>query len=257
LEPEMRIPIVAGNWKMNTSVAEAISKVEDMKGPLEKIEGVDKVICPPFISLFPLSNLLSSSSIKLGAQNVYFEEKGAFTGEISASMLKDVCTYVILGHSERRRYFGEDDELINLKVRAVVKAGLLPILCVGESGEERKGGRTEEVVGRQLKTALREVSLQPGLVIAYEPIWAIGTGVAAHPEEADDTCRFIRRVLQELYGDEGKETRIQYGGSVSEDNISSFAREKNIDGALVGGASLKVEEFPHIAQEVAKTKGLR
>jgi triosephosphate isomerase len=253
----MRIPIVAGNWKMNTSVAEAISKVESMKGPLEKIEGVDKVICPPFISLFPLSNLLSSSSIKLGAQNVYFEEKGAFTGEISPLMLKDVCTYVILGHSERRGYFGEDDELINLKLRAVVKAGLLPILCVGESGEEREKGRTEEVVGRELRIALEDVNFPPGLVIAYEPIWAIGAGIAASPEEADDTCRFIRQVLCELYGEGGKNLRIQYGGSINEDNISSFARKENIDGALVGGASLKVEEFLHIAQKVTEAKGLR
>ena len=253
----MRIPIIAGNWKMNTSVPEAISKVESMKEALEKIEGVEKVICPPFISLFPLSNLLSSSSVKLGAQNVYFEEKGAFTGEISPLMLKNLCTYVILGHSERRGYFGEGNKLINLKLRAVVKAGLLPILCVGESGEERKGGRTEEVVGRELRIALGDITFPPGLVIAYEPIWTIGTGVAASPEEADDTCGFIRRVLQELYGDEGKETRIQYGGSVNEDNISFFARKENIDGALVGGASLKVEEFLHIAQKITEAEGLR
>jgi triosephosphate isomerase len=253
----MRIPIVAGNWKMNTSVAEAISRVEDMKEALERIEGVEKVICPPFISLFPLSKLLSESSIKLGAQNVYFEEKGAFTGEISPLMLKGLCTYVILGHSERRRYFGEDDELINQKVGAVVKAGLLPILCVGESLTERKKGRTDEVVGRQLKIALEGINFFPGLVIAYEPIWAIGTGVAAHPEEADDTCGFIRRLLGELYGDEGRKARIQYGGSVTEDNISSFAQKENIDGALVGGASLKAEEFSHIVQKVAQVKGVR
>jgi triosephosphate isomerase len=253
----MRIPIVAGNWKMNTSVPEAISKVEDMKDSLERIEEVEKVICPPFVSLLTLSNLLSSSSVKLGAQNVYFEEKGAFTGEISLLMLKGLCTYVILGHSERRRYFGEDDELINLKLRAAVKAGLRPILCVGESLEEREKGRMEEVIGRQLKMALREVSLQPGLVIAYEPIWAIGTGVAAHPEEADDTCGFIRRILHELYGDKGRNLRIQYGGSVNQDNISSFAQKENIDGALVGGASLEVEEFPRIVQKVAEAKGLR
>ncbi len=248
----MRTQLIAGNWKMNTTIAEASALVEAMKERLDIIEGVEKVICPPFISLASIKQLLQGSSIKLGAQNMYFEEKGAYTGEVSPSMLSGICEFVILGHSERRQYFGETDEVVNKKVHAALKAGLTPILCLGEKLEEMEARKTEEVVTRQVNGALKGIESPQGLVIAYEPIWAIGTGRAATPEEANITIAVIRKTLSQLYGDGiALETRILYGGSVTADNIFEFVIQPEIDGALVGGASLKAEEFLSIVEQSA------
>lgn len=248
----MRTQLIAGNWKMNTTIAEASALVEAMKERLDIIEGVEKVICPPFISLASIKQLLQGSSIKLGAQNMYFEEKGAYTGEVSPLMLSGICEFVILGHSERRQYFGETDEVVNKKVHAALKAGLTPILCLGEKLEEMEARKTEEVVTRQVNGALKGIESPQGLVIAYEPIWAIGTGRAATPEEANITIAVIRKTLSQLYGDGiALETRILYGGSVTADNIFEFVIQPEIDGALVGGASLKAEEFLSIVEQSA------
>jgi len=194
----MRLRIIAGNWKMNTTVEQAIELVQEIRGRLDEIEGVEKILCPPFISLIAIGELMADSSIKLGAQNLYFEEKGAYTGEISPLMLAGLCEYVILGHSERRQYFGETDEMVNRKVKAALKAELRPILCVGERLEENEAGKTEEVVTRQVKGALVGIDSLQGLVIAYEPVWAIGTGKAATGEQADTTIGLIRHIVSQL-----------------------------------------------------------
>ncbi len=248
----MRTPLIAGNWKMNTTLAESLALVEEIKERLDIIEGVEKVLCPPFISLTSVKKLLQGSSIKLGAQNIYFEEKGAYTGEVSPLMLSGICEFVILGHSERRQYFGETDEVVNKKVHAALKAGLTPILCLGEKLEEMEARKTEEVVTRQVNGALKGIQSPQPLVIAYEPIWAIGTGRAATAEEANITIAIIRKTLSQLYGDGiALETRILYGGSVTADNIFEFVIQPEIDGALVGGASLKAEEFLSIVKQSA------
>ena len=251
----MRLPIIAGNWKMNTDIDQAIKLVREVKDELAKMEGVEKVLCPPYISLAMVKELLAGSPIKLGAQNMYFELKGAYTGEISPLMLKGLCEYVILGHSERRQYFGESDGIVNRKVKAALEAGLKPILCVGERLEENEAGKTEEVVTRQVKQALAEINSPQGLVIAYEPVWAIGTGKAASGEDANATIALIRRIIAQLYGKNFAQTmRIQYGGSVTSDNIAEFVSQLEIDGALVGGASLKADEFISIVEQTAKAK---
>ena len=251
----MRLPIIAGNWKMNTTVEQAIELVQEIRGRLDEIEGVEKILCPPFISLIAIGELMADSSIKLGAQNLYFEEKGAYTGEISPLMLAGLCEYVILGHSERRQYFGETDEMVNRKVKAALKAGLRPILCVGERLEENEAGKTEEVVTRQVKGALVEIDSLQGLVIAYEPVWAIGTGKAATGEQADTTIGLIRHIVSQLYSQQfAQDLRIQYGGSVTGANIAEFVSQPEIDGALVGGASLKAAEFLSIVEQTANAK---
>lgn len=248
----MRLPIIAGNWKMNTTVGEAIELVREMQAGLDKIEGVEKVLCPPFISLAAIKELIKDSSLKLGAQNLYFEPKGAFTGEVSPLMLAGLCEYVILGHSERRQYFGERDEIVNKKVMAALEAGLKPILCVGEILEEREAGKTEEVVTRQVRAALADIDTPQGLVIAYEPVWAIGTGRAATGEQSNDTIGLIRHLVGQLYwGEFAQALRIQYGGSVTSANIAEFISQPEIDGALVGGASLKAAEFLGIVEQAA------
>ena len=254
----MRTPFIAGNWKMNTTVAQASTLVAEMRERLDRVEGVEKVLCPPFISLATIGELLRGTSIKLGAQNMYFEEKGAYTGEVSPLMLSQLCEFVILGHSERRQYFAETDELINKKVGAALKIGLTPILCVGEKLEEKEAGETAEVVARQVRGALEGIELPQGLVIAYEPIWAIGTGKAATPPESNDTIGLLRRTVAQLYGEEfAHGVRILYGGSVTSSNIAGFMEQPEIDGALVGGASLKSEEFVSIVEQstaIKKTK---
>jgi triosephosphate isomerase len=252
----MRLPIIAANWKMNTTVNEAQSLVREMRDRLDKITGVEKVLCPPFVSLTTVKELIKDSSVKLGAQNMHFEVKGAYTGEISPLMLTEFCEYVILGHSERRQYFGETDEIVNRKVQSALKFGLKPILCVGESLEENQSGRTEEVVQRQIKTALGGIDSPGGIVIAYEPIWAIGTGIPASGKQANATIRLIRQLLSQIYGDKiAQEIRIQYGGSISQENIAEFISQPEIDGALVGGASLKGEVFLSIVEQTAEIKG--
>lgn len=252
----MRLPIIAGNWKMNTTIPEAVNLVKEMKDSLDKIEGVEKLLCPPFISLAAVDELIKSSSIKLGAQNLYYEEKGAYTGEISPPMLAGWCEYVILGHSERRGYFGETDEIVSKKVKAALKVGLTPILCVGEGLEENESGKTEEVITRQVRGALDGITSPQGLVIAYEPIWAIGTGKAATAEQANAIIGLIRQTISQLYGEPfALALRVQYGGSVTGANAAEFMSQPEIDGALVGGASLKTAEFLAIAEQSAKTKG--
>jgi len=248
----MRLPLIAGNWKMNTTVKEAIDLVKEMLGGLDKAKGVESLVCPPFISITAVGELIKGTSVKLGAQNMYFEEKGAYTGEVSPLMLAGICEYVILGHSERRQYFGETDEIVNKKIKAALKAGLKPILCVGERLEENEAGKTEEVVTRQVKGGLAEIAAPAGLVVAYEPIWAIGTGKAATSEQANATIGIIRRVVSQLYGEQyAQAMRIQYGGSATSANITELMSQPEIDGALVGGASLKAGEFVSMVEKTA------
>jgi triosephosphate isomerase len=251
----MRIPFVAGNWKMNTTATEAERLILEMLDKLDRIEGVEKVVCPPFVSLISISMMLQDSSIKLGAQNMYFEAKGAYTGEISPLMLKELCEFVILGHSERRWYFKETDEVVNKKVKAALANKLKPILCVGERLEENEAGKTEEVVNRQVTAALNGIEPVRDLVIAYEPVWAIGTGKAASGVQAAATIQFIRDVLAKLWNKNiAQDLRILYGGSVTGANIAEFISYPDIDGALVGGASLKAEEFVGIVEQTAEIK---
>jgi len=251
----MRKPLIAANWKMHTTPAEAVTLVKQMLPELNAVSGVETLLCPPFISLVAVSELLRQSRVMLGAQNAYYEDKGAFTGEISPLMLAGLCRYVILGHSERRSLFGESSHIVNKKVKAALKANLKPILCVGESLAENDGGRTEVVVSQQLKESLEEVVEAAGLVIAYEPVWAIGTGRAASGNQADDTIKMIRDFLAVLMGKQTADTtRILYGGSVNAANIAEFIGQPEIDGALVGGASLKAAEFISIVKQSAVSK---
>lgn len=246
----MRTPLLAGNWKMHKTVKESVVLVEDLNREIGKVFDREVVVCPPFTSLHPVSKILEGTTIKLGAQDLYWEEKGAFTGEVSPGMLREAgCNYVIIGHSERRKYFGETDETVNKKVKAAIETGLDPIMCVGETLEQREAGKTRSVVEEQVRGGLKGLTSTQAekLVIAYEPIWAIGTGKTDTPPEADATIKTIRNVLASLFGDECAERiRILYGGSVKADNIDSFMREKNIDGALVGGASLEAAGFARI-----------
>jgi len=248
----MRIPLIAGNWKMNTTVFEAVKLVNDMKSRLDAVTKVEKLVCPPFISLSKISEILKGTSIRLGAQNCHFMEKGAYTGEVSPVMLAGICEYVILGHSERRQYFGDTNEVVNKKIKAAISAGLKPILCVGESLQENEAGKTGEVVTNQMRGSLSGIEFNPGLVIAYEPVWAIGTGKAATGKQANETIGLVRRTLAGLYGEKAAvEVRILYGGSVTAANTTEFLSQPEIDGALVGGASLKPDEFISIAKQTA------
>lgn len=251
----MRTPFVAGNWKMNKTIAEARELVSAMGSGLKAVQGVEKVVCPPFISLLAVSNLLEGTEIGLGAQNLYWEEKGAFTGEVAPSMVKEICQYVILGHSERRTYFGETDQTVNKRVLAAEKHGIIPIVCVGETLAENQAGQTADVVRRQTLEGLKGVSaaFAPKLVVAYEPVWAIGTGLASSGENAQAVHRdVVRAALAELFGAEtAQQIRILYGGSVTAANAAEFFAQPDIDGALVGGASLKVDEFISITKAAA------
>jgi len=251
----MRRFFIAGNWKMNTTLMEAVDLVNEMKEPLDRFENVDKVVCPPFISLAVISEILMDSSIMVGAQNVYFKEKGAFTGEISTAMLVDICEYVIIGHSERRQYFREADETVNQKVRAALDAGLKPIICVGENLDQNKAGETETIVTNQIKRALDDVNYSPSIVIAYEPIWAIGTGMASTGADANATIKIVRNTIAEIYnGRAAQDMRILYGGSVTAANIGEFISQPEIDGGLVGGASLKSAEFISMVEQAASIR---
>ncbi|MFC1908066.1 triose-phosphate isomerase [Chloroflexota bacterium] len=254
----MRVPVIAGNWKMNTTVREATELVNEMRQELGNIDNVDKLICPPFISLAAVKELIKGSSIKLGAQNIYFEEKGAYTGEISPLMLADLCEFVIIGHSERRHYFNESGQIVNKKIQAALKVGLKPILCVGERLEENEDGRTEEVVTKQLKSSLVGIDYLNGLTIAYEPVWAIGTGKAATSEQANETISLIRRNVTKLYGEGiAQKVRILYGGSVTATNATELMNQPEIDGALVGGASLKTDQFLSIVKQTSEIRQLK
>jgi triosephosphate isomerase len=248
----MRTPIVAGNWKMNKTVEEARSLVSSMGLKLREIEGVEKVLCPPFPALLAVSALLEGTDIGLGAQNLHWEEKGAFTGEVAPNMIAEFCKYIIIGHSERRAYFGETDETVNRKLHAAMKVNLTPIVCVGETEDEYESGQTGKVVRRQINQGLADVDPAKAaeIIVAYEPVWAIGTGKASSPENANAVLAdHIRPALTELFGAEvAQAIRIQYGGSVNGSNAAEFFTQPEIDGALVGGASLKVDDFVAITQ---------
>jgi triosephosphate isomerase len=247
-----RIPIMAGNWKMNKTVGEAVELVRQLKNELSGVEGVEMVVAPPFTALDAVRKELARSSIHLAAQNVFWEEKGAFTGEVAPPMLREIgVEYVIVGHSERRQYFGETDETVNRRLKAVLGQGMKPIFCVGETLKEREGGKTFSVLERQIDGGLRELSESHlrSIVIAYEPVWAIGTGKTATPEQAEEVHQFLRKKLESLYTRGVAESlRIQYGGSVTPENIKGLMGQPDIDGALVGGASLKAESFSKIVR---------
>jgi len=254
----MRIPIIAGNWKMNKNAAEAVELVRALREATADVEKVEMVICPPFVALTAVKEALAGSKIGLGAQNMYWEEKGAFTGEISPLMLKDLVAYVIIGHSERRQYFGETDTTVNKRVKAALAHGLIPILCVGETLAQRESGATAAVVTTQVMNGLAGVSSEEAksIVIAYEPVWAIGTGRASTGEDANAVvAQNIRAPLSKLFGEQvAQGIRVQYGGSVTPANIEEFMGAPEIDGALVGGASLKVADFTTIITGTARIK---
>ena len=251
----MSILIVAGNWKMNNTVQQSKELAAEMKPGLEAIAGVETVVCPPFVSLSAVAEVLKGSSIHLGAQNLHHEDKGAFTGEVSPTMLAELCRFVIVGHSERRNLFGESDGLVNSKVKAALAAGLRPILCVGEQLSDREVGRAETVVEGQVRSCLEGIEYTEALVVAYEPVWAIGTGKAATPQVAQGIMGHIRCVLGSLYGpDAASEVSLLYGGSVNPGNIGDFMQEKDVNGALVGGASLSADSFVELVQRCAHSK---
>lgn len=251
----MRRPLVAGNWKMFMTSAEARLLVSEMLPGLTAIQDVEIVICPPFTSILPVAAMLEGTQISVGAQNMYWEASGAYTGEISPAMLAEYCKYVIIGHSERRAYFGETDAGVNRKVKAALEHDLVPIMCVGETLEENESGKTEAIVSRQVREGLGGVEIDsiPMVVIAYEPVWAIGTGRAATADGANQVIAgIIRRVLGEMFSlSLAQEVRVLYGGSVKASNAGEFFNQPDIDGALVGGASLKVNEFVPIVRAAA------
>ncbi len=252
----MRRPIIAGNWKMYKDVNEAVELINGIKRSVFDVDSVEIVVCPPFVDLSDAGEMLYESNIALGAQNCYWEKEGAFTGEVSVAMLKNVgCRYVIIGHSERRKYFMETDETVNRKIKAAIDGGIIPIMCVGETLEEREADMTMEVVKRQVTDGLKgfdEMYLD-SLVIAYEPVWAIGTGKTATPLQAQEVHAMIRKLLGELYSESFAEgRRILYGGSVNPDNIKDLMGEKDIDGGLIGGASLKSDSFSDMVKTTAQ-----
>jgi triosephosphate isomerase (TIM) len=256
-ETQMRIPLIAGNWKMNTTVTEAVNLVKELKTGLNKPSPAEVLVCPPFISLTAVKETLAGSQIKIGAQNLFYAEKGAYTGEISPVMLSGLCHYVIIGHSERRTLFHETDEIVSQKVKAAIKNGLKPILCVGENLNQYEEDKTQEVVTRQINDSLKGVDSIDTLTVAYEPIWAIGTGRAATGPLANQTIKLIRNLLARQYGQPAAEkVRILYGGSVTAGNIAEFIGQTDIDGGLVGGASLKASEFLSIIQTAVQIRHL-
>ncbi len=243
----MRRYVIAGNWKMNFTPSEATAFINEIKPMVEGKNNCDIIFCAPFVTIASAMEAAKGSNIKIGAQNVHFEEKGAFTGEVSAKMLKEIgVEYVIIGHSERRQYFGDTDHTVNLRTKAALAAGLKVILCLGEVKEERLAGITKEVVAMQTKLDLAGVTADElkNVIIAYEPVWAIGTGLTATPEQADETCGVIRDVVADLYGrDVAEELIIQYGGSMNDKNANELLSKVNVDGGLIGGASLVAEKF--------------
>lgn len=245
----MRKPIIAGNWKMHKTIAEAVEFVNEIKGKVNNTD-VEAVICAPFTLLRDLKEATKGTPIKIGAQNMHYADNGAFTGEISAPMLKELdIDYVVLGHSERRQYFNETNETVNKKVLKALEAGIDPILCIGETLEEREADKTKDVCKLQTEKALENVTAEDmkKVVIAYEPIWAIGTGKTATAEQANDVIAYVREVVKGLYGEEiSEEVRIQYGGSVKPSNVSEIMNQTDIDGALVGGASLQPADFTEL-----------
>ena len=244
----MRKPLIAANWKMNKTIGETESFLKEFFGLIKDVKDVEIVVAPPFTSLYVASLLLKNTNVLLSSQDMFYEEKGAYTGEISPIMLKDIgCSYVIVGHSERRQYFNETDEIVNKKIKAARLHDLKVIFCIGESLEERENGMTYDVLKREIDIGLNDVSPE-GIVIAYEPIWAIGTGRTATPEQAQDAHKYIRERLSLIYKDAAQNIRILYGGSVTPENIDSLMACDDVDGALVGGASLKADSFAKIVK---------
>ena len=245
----MRKPIIAGNWKMNMTPSQAKELVTDLI-PLVQDAACDVVVCPPYVDIALVAELVKGTNIQVGAQNIHWAEKGAFTGEISAAMLKEAgAAYAIIGHSERRQYFGETDATVNSRTKAALAAGIVPIICVGESLEQREKGETDAVVSGQVKADLADIPGEAvaGLVIAYEPIWAIGTGKTATDEQANETIGLIRETIASLYGQAvADQVRIQYGGSMNPKNVKGLMAQPQIDGGLIGGASLKAADFAQV-----------
>ncbi|MFZ4450939.1 triose-phosphate isomerase [Salibacterium aidingense] len=248
----MRKPIIAGNWKMNKTHGEAVSFIDEIKGNIPSSEEVETVVCAPALFLKEMKDKASGSDVKIGAQTMHFEESGAFTGEISPAALKDLgITHSIIGHSERREMFNETDESVNQKMHAAFQYGITPIMCCGESLEQRENNQTEQIVRDQVEKGFAGISAEkaPDVVVAYEPIWAIGTGKSSTAEDANETCGTVRKVLAELYDENTAEAvRIQYGGSVKPENIDGYMEKEHIDGALVGGASLKPDAFLQLVE---------
>ncbi|MCP4049290.1 MAG: triose-phosphate isomerase [bacterium] len=251
----MRRTIIAGNWKMNKTCSEAVDLITSLKERVGNISSLDIVVCPPYVSLREIKNIIKGSEIKLGAQNMYFELSGAYTGEISGEMLTDAgCEYTIIGHSERRMYFGETNGVVNKKVKAAFSQGLIPVICIGELLEDRVENKTFDVIKSQMIEGLKNLNTEvinskKEFIIAYEPVWAIGTGKVATPEQAQEVHAFIRKNLALIFNENtASATRIQYGGSVKPDNMKALISQKDIDGALVGGASLKADSFSKIVE---------
>jgi triosephosphate isomerase len=251
----MREWIVAGNWKMHNTIQESVALTKAIVDGVRTIKKGEVVLAPPYTALDRVSETIKCSHVALAAQNMFYEDKGAYTGEVSPGMLKDIgCTYVIIGHSERRKYFHEQDKDVNLKVKKALSAGLKPIMCAGETDDERVKGITQSIVDRQINLGLSGVEKTDNVVIAYEPVWAIGTGKVATPAQAQEVHAFIRSILKDLYGSAANDIRILYGGSVTKDNIGELIAMEDIDGALVGGASLKPDGFLGIIQKIAEKK---
>ena len=251
----MREWIVAGNWKMHNTIKESIVLAKAIKDGITSVKKGEVIIAPPYTALASVSETIKGSRVSLAAQNMFYEDKGAYTGEIAPGMLKDIgCAYVLIGHSERRKYYHEQDNDVNLKVKKALSVGLKPIMCVGETDEERVKGITRDVVGRQVKQGLAGVDKIDNVVIAYEPVWAIGTGKVATSAQAQEVHAFIRGILKDLYGSAANDIRILYGGSVTKDNIGELIGMEDIDGALVGGASLKPDGFLGIIQKISEKK---
>ena len=251
----VRTPVIAGNWKCNLRLDSAYQLANGLRERIEDVAGVEKIVCPPFIYLATVEVALSMSSIKVGAQNTHWEDDVAATGEVGPAQLEELVDYVIIGHSERRHKFGEMDEMVSRKVQAALAVGLQPIMCVGETLEERQDGQMEDVLVRQTRAGLDGADVPNGFVIAYEPVWAIGTGTAATTDDAEEAIALVRREVSSLFGNAKAEaTRILYGGSVTPENISEFMSREGIDGALVGGASLKVDSFAGIVEAAARVR---
>ena len=250
-----RTPFIAGNWKMFTTADECVALCRGVRERIDALAGVEKAVCPPFVHLERAKAALAGSSIALGAQNMHWEEQGAFTGEVSPRMLQGLARYVIIGHSERRQYFCETDETCNKKLKSALAHQLTPIFCVGETREEREANRTIEVLTRQVRQGLDGVAWTDGCVIAYEPVWAIGTGLAATGAQANETIGRIRALVAEIAGAAiAERTRIQYGGSVKPDNVAEFLGQQEVDGALAGGASLDADSFAALVRAAAEIR---
>ncbi len=246
-----RMPIIAGNWKMNTLRADAVALARGIRERSDAVAGVEKIVCPPYVFLHEIADALRGSSIAVGAQDVYWEEKGAFTGEVSVTQIAEAATYVIIGHSERRQFFGETDETVNRRVRSALDHRLLPIMCVGETLDERNAGKMADVLVRQTRGGIGDIAIGPAFIIAYEPVWAIGTGLAADGAMAEEAVGLIRATVREVAGNVAESVRILYGGSVTPDNMAEYMAQADIDGGLVGGASLKAESFGGIIDATA------